>query len=126
MWTGECLTSTVIMFAKKVPKIAMWNVNEYIHDTSDKQIAVDKSTVERSASTNIDDLWNEAGQNKTSCNIVHTDGIDFEIEETDKQDDDLAFDDDDNDREDMSYHHSSIMEVIIKNHNIKMPVSIFI
>ena len=108
---------------KKSAKNCHVDVNEYIHDTSDKQIAVDKSTVERSASTNIDDLWNEAGQNKTSCNIVHTDGIDFEIEETDKQDDDLAFDDDDNDREDMSYHHSSIMEVIIKNHNIKMPVS---
>lgn len=60
------------------------DVNEYIHDTSDKQIAVDKSTVERSASTNIDDLWNEAGQNKTSCNIVHTDWNDFEIEETDQ------------------------------------------
>lgn len=110
---------------KKSAKNCHVDVNEYIHDTSDKQIAVDKSTVERSASTNIDDLWNEAGQNKTSYNIVHTDGIDFEIEETDKQDDDLAFDDDDNDREDMSYHHSSIMEVIIKNHNIKMPVSIF-
>lgn len=110
---------------KKSAKNCHVDVNEYIHDTSDKQIAVDKSTVERSASTNIDDLWNEAGQNKTSCNIVHTDGIDFEIEETDKQDDDLAFDDDDNDREDMSYHHSSIMEVIIKNHNIKMPVSTF-
>lgn len=110
---------------KKSAKNCHVDVNEYIHDTLDKQIAVDKSTVERSASTNIDDLWNEAGQNKTSCNIVHTDGIDFEIEETDKQDDDLAFDDDDNDREDMSYHHSSIMEVIIKNHNIKMPVSIF-
>lgn len=110
---------------KKSAKNCHVDVNEYIHDTSDKQIAVDKSTVERSASTNIDDLWNEAGQNKTSCNIVHTDGIDFEIEETDKQDDDLAFDDDDNDREDMSYHHSSIMEVIIKNHNIKMSVSIF-
>lgn len=110
---------------KKSAKNCHVDVNEYIHDTSDKQIAVDKSTVERSASTNIDDLWNEAGQNKTSCNIVHTDEIDFEIEETDKQDDDLAFDDDDNDREDMSYHHSSIMEVIIKNHNIKMPVSIF-
>lgn len=110
---------------KKSAKNCHVDVNEYIHDTSDKQIAVGKSTVERSASTNIDDLWNEAGQNKTSCNIVHTDGIDFEIEETDKQDDDLAFDDDDNDREDMSYHHSSIMEVIIKNHNIKMPVSIF-
>lgn len=108
---------------KKSAKNCHVDVNEYIHDTSDKQIAVDKSTVERSASTNIDDLWNEAGQNKTSCNIVHTDGIDFEIEETDKQDDDLEFDDDDNDREDMSYHHSSIMEVIIKNHNIKMPVS---
>lgn len=108
---------------KKSAKNCHVDVNEYIHDTSDKQIAVDKSTVERSASTNIDDLWNEAGQNKTSCNIVHTDGIDFEIEETDKQDDDLAFDDDDNDREDMSYHHGSIMEVIIKNHNIKMPVS---
>lgn len=108
---------------KKSAKNCHVDVNEYIHDTSDKQIAVNKSTVERSASTNIDDLWNEAGQNKTSCNIVHTDGIDFEIEETDKQDDDLAFDDDDNDREDMSYHHSSIMEVIIKNHNIKMPVS---
>ena len=108
---------------KKSAKNCHVDVNEYIHDTSDKQIAVDKSTVERSASTNIDDLWNEADQNKTSCNIVHTDGIDFEIEETDKQDDDLAFDDDDNDREDMSYHHSSIMEVIIKNHNIKMPVS---
>ena len=108
---------------KKSAKNCHVDVNEYIHDSSDKQIAVDKSTVERSASTNIDDLWNEAGQNKTSCNIVHTDGIDFEIEETDKQDDDLAFDDDDNDREDMSYHHSSIMEVIIKNHNIKMPVS---
>lgn len=108
---------------KKSAKNCHVDVNEYIHNTSDKQIAVDKSTVERSASTNIDDLWNEAGQNKTSCNIVHTDGIDFEIEETDKQDDDLAFDDDDNDREDMSYHHSSIMEVIIKNHNIKMPVS---
>lgn len=108
---------------KKSAKNCHVDVNEYIHDTSDKQIAVDKSTVERSASTNIDDLWNEAGQNKTSCNIVHTDGIDFEIEETDKQDDDLAFDDDDNDREDMSYHHSSIMEVIIKNHNIKIPVS---
>lgn len=108
---------------KKSAKNCHVDVNEYIHDTSDKQIAVDKSTVERSASTNIDDLWNEAGQNKTSCNIVHTDGINFEIEETDKQDDDLAFDDDDNDREDMSYHHSSIMEVIIKNHNIKMPVS---
>lgn len=110
---------------KKSAKNCHVDVNEYIHDTSDKQIAVDKSTVERSASTNIDDLWNEAGQNKTSCNIVHTDGIDFEIEETDKQDDDLAFDDDDNDREDMSYHHGSIMEVIIKNHNIKMPVSTF-
>lgn len=110
---------------KKSAKNCHVDVNEYIHDTSDKQIAVNKSTVERSASTNIDDLWNEAGQNKTSCNIVHTDEIDFEIEETDKQDDDLAFDDDDNDREDMSYHHSSIMEVIIKNHNIKMPVSIF-
>ena len=110
---------------KKSAKNCHVDVNEYIHDTSDKQIAVNKSTVERSASTNIDDLWNEAGQNKTSCNIVHTDGIDFEIEETDKQDDDLAFDDDDNDREDMSYHHSSIMEVIIKNHNIKMPVSTF-
>lgn len=110
---------------KKSAKNCHVDVNEYIHDTSDKQIAVDKSTVERSASTNIDDLWNEAGQNKTSCNIVHTDEIDFEIEETDKQDDDLAFDDDDNDHEDMSYHHSSIMEVIIKNHNIKMPVSIF-
>ena len=108
---------------KKSAKNCHVDVNEYIHDTSDKQIAVNKSTVERSASTNIDDLWNEAGQNKTSCNIVHTDGIDFEIEETDKQDDDLAFDDDDNDREDMPYHHSSIMEVIIKNHNIKMPVS---
>lgn len=108
---------------KKSAKNCHVDVNEYIHNTSDKQIAVDKSTVERSASTNIDDLWNEAGQNKTSCNIVHTDGIDFEIEETDKQDDDLAFDDDDNDREDMSYHHSSIMEVIIKNYNIKMPVS---
>lgn len=108
---------------KKSAKNCHVDVNEYIHDTSDKQIAVNKSTVEISASTNIDDLWNEAGQNKTSCNIVHTDGIDFEIEETDKQDDDLAFDDDDNDREDMSYHHSSIMEVIIKNHNIKMPVS---
>lgn len=108
---------------KKSAKNCHVDVNEYIHDTSDKQIAVNKSTVERSTSANIDDLWNEAGQNKTSCNIVHTDGIDFEIEETDKQDDDLAFDDDDNDREDMSYHHSSIMEVIIKNHNIKMPVS---
>lgn len=104
-------------------------VNEYIHDTSDKQIAVDKSTVERSASANIDDLWNEAGQNKTSCNIVHADGINFNIEETDEQDDDWAFDDDmdddDNDREDISYHHSSIREEIIKNHNIKMPVSTF-
>lgn len=28
------------------------DVNEYIHDTSDKQIAVDKSTVERGASAN--------------------------------------------------------------------------
>lgn len=110
---------------KKSAKNCHVDVNEYIHDTLDKQSAVNKSTVEISASTNIDDLWNEAGQNKTSCNIVHTDGIDFEIEETDKQDDDLAFDDDDNDREDMSYHHSSIMEVIIKNHNIKMPVSTF-
>lgn len=55
---------------------------------------------------------------------VHTEGIDLENRrKLDKQDDDLAFDDDDNDREDMSYHHSSIMEVIIKNHNIKMPVS---
>lgn len=110
---------------KKSAKNCHVDVNEYIHDTSDKQIAVNKSTVERSASTNIDDLWNEAGQNKTSCNIVHTDGIDFEIEETDKQDDDLAFDDDDNDREEISYHHSSIREEIIKNHNIKMPVSTF-
>lgn len=110
---------------KKSAKNCHVDVNEYIHDTSDKQIAVNKSTVERSASTNIDDLWNEAGQNKTSCNIVHTDGIDFEIEETDKQDDDLAFDDDDNDREEISYHHNSIREEIIKNHNIKMPVSTF-
>lgn len=105
------------------------DVNEYIHDTSDKQIAVNKSTVERSASANIDDLWNEADQNKISCNIVRTDGIDFEIEETDKQDDDWAFDDDidndDNDREEVSYHHNSIREEIIKNHNIKMPVSTF-
>lgn len=105
------------------------DVNEYIHDTSDKQIAVNKSTVERSASANIDDLWNEADQNKTSCNIVRTDGIDFEIEETDKQDDDWTFDDDmdddDNDREDVSYHHSNIRNEIIKNHNIKMPVSTF-
>lgn len=103
------------------------DVNEYIHDTSDKQIAVNKSTVERSASANIDDLWNEAGQNKTSCNIVRTDGINFDIEESDEQNDDWAFDDDmdnnDNNREETSYHHSNIREEIIKNHNIKMPVS---
>ena len=114
---------------KKSAKNCHVDVNEYIHDTSDKQIAVNKSTVERSASANIDDLWNEAGQNKTSCNIVHTDGIDFDIEETDEQDDDWAFDDDmdddDNDCKDVSYHHSSIREEIIKNHNIKMPVSTF-
>lgn len=105
------------------------DVNEYIHDTSDKQIAVNKSTVERSASANIDDLWNEAGQNKTSCNIVRTDGINFDIEESDEQNDDWAFDDDmdnnDNNREETSYHHSNIREEIIKNHNIKMPVSTF-
>lgn len=114
---------------KKSAKNCHVDVNEYIHDTSDKQIAVNKSTVERSASTNIDDLWNEAGQNKTSCNIVHTDGIDFEIEETDEQDDDWTFDDDmdddDNDCKDVSYHHSNIRDEIIKNHNIKMPVSTF-
>lgn len=77
----------------------------------------------------IDDLWNEAGQNKNKCNIGHVDGIDFDIEETDEQDDDWAFDDDmdddDNDHEEVSYHHSSIREEIIKNHNIKMPVSTF-
>lgn len=77
----------------------------------------------------IDDLWNEAGQNKNKCNIVHADRINFDIEETDEQDDDWAFDDDmdddDNDREEVSYHHSSIREEIIKNHNIKMPVSTF-
>lgn len=77
----------------------------------------------------IDDLWNEAGQNKNKCNIVHTDGIDFNIEETDEQDDDWAFDDDmdddDNDREDVSYHYSNIRDEIIKNHNVKMPVSTF-
>lgn len=114
---------------KKSAKNCHVDVNEYIHDTSDKQIAVNKSTVEKSASANIDDLWNEADQNKTSCNIVRTDGIDFEIEETDKQDDDWTFDDDmdddDNDREDVSYHHSNIRNEIIKNHNIKMPVSTF-
>lgn len=114
---------------KKSAKNCHVDVNEYIHDTSDKQIAVNKSTVERSTSANIDDLWNEAGQNKTSCNIVHTDGINFDIEESDEQNDDWAFDDDvdddDNDREDISYHHSSIREEIIKNHNIKMPVSTF-
>lgn len=72
----------------------------------------------------IDDLWNEAGQNKNKCNIVHADGINFDIEETDEQDDDWAFDDD-NDREEVSYHHNSIREEIIKNHNIKIPVSTF-
>lgn len=77
----------------------------------------------------IDDLWNEAGQNKTSYNIVHTDGINFNIEETDEQDDDWTFDDDmdddDNDCKDVSYHHSNIRDEIIKNHNIKMLVSTF-
>ena len=77
----------------------------------------------------IDDLWNEAGQNKDKYNIVHADGINFDIEETDEQDDDWAFDDDmdddDNDCEEISYHHNSIREEIIKNHNIKMPVSTF-
>lgn len=105
------------------------DVNEYIHNTSDKQIAVNKSTVERSASANIDDLWNEAGQNKTSCNIVHTDGINFDIEESDEQNNDWAFNDDmdnnDNNREETSYHHSNIREEVIKNHNIKMSVSTF-
>ena len=114
---------------KKSAKNCHVDVNEYIHDTSDKQIAVNKSTVERSASANIDDLWNEAGQNKTSCNIVHTDGINFDIEESDEQNNDWAFDDDmdnnDNNREETSYHHSNIREEIIKNHNIKMPVSTF-
>lgn len=114
---------------KKSAKNCHVDVNEYIHDTSDKQIAVNKSTVERSASANIDDLWNEAGQNKTSCNIVRTDGINFDIEESDEQNDDWAFDDDmdnnDNNREETSYHHSNIREEIIKNHNIKMPVSTF-
>lgn len=114
---------------KKSAKNCHVDVNEYIHDTSDKQIAVNKSTVERSASANIDDLWNEAGQNKTSCNIVRTDGINFDIEESDEQNDDWAFDDDmdnnDNNREKTSYHHSNIREEIIKNHNIKMPVSTF-
>lgn len=114
---------------KKSAKNCHVDVNEYIHDTSDKQIAVNKSTVERSASANIDDLWNEAGQNKTSCNIVRTDGINFDIEESDEQNDDWAFDDNmdnnDNNREKTSYHHSNIREEIIKNHNIKMPVSTF-
>lgn len=114
---------------KKSAKNCHVDVNEYIHNTSDKQIAVNKSTVERSASANIDDLWNEAGQNKTSCNIVHTDGINFDIEESDEQNNDWAFDDDmdnnDNNREETSYHHSNIREEIIKNHNIKMPVSTF-
>lgn len=114
---------------KKSAKNCHVDVNEYIHDTSDKQIAVNKSTVERSASANIDDLWNEAGQNKTSCNIVHTDGINFDIEESDEQNNDWAFDDDmdnnDNNREEISYHHSNIREEIIKNHNIKMSVSTF-
>lgn len=114
---------------KKSAKNCHVDVNEYIHDTSDKQIAVNKSTVERSASANIDDLWNEAGQNKTSCSIVRTDGINFDIEESDEQNDDWAFDDDmdnnDNNREETSYHHSNIREEIIKNHNIKMPVLTF-
>lgn len=114
---------------KKSAKNCYVDVNEYIYDTSDKQIAVNKSTVERSASANIDDLWNEAGQNKTSYNIVHTDGINFDIEESDEQNNDWAFDDDmdnnDNNREEISYHHSNIREEIIKNHNIKMPVSTF-
>ena len=114
---------------KKSAKNCHVDVNEYIYDTSDKQIAVNKSTVERSASANIDDLWNEAGQNKTSYNIVHTDGINFDIEESDEQNNDWAFDDDmdnnDNNREEISYHHSNIREEIIKNHNIKMPVSTF-
>lgn len=114
---------------KKSAKNCHVDVNEYIHDTSDKQIAVNKSTVERSASVNIDNLWNEAGQNKTSCNIIRTDGINFDIEESDEQNNDWAFNDDmdnnDNNREETSYHHSSIREEIIKNHNIKMPVSTF-
>ena len=114
---------------KKSAKNCHVDVNEYIHDTSDKQIAVNKSTVERSASANIDDLWNEAGQNKTSCNIVHTDGINFDIEESDEQNNDWAFNDDmdnnDNNREETSYHHSNIREEVIKNHNIKMSVSTF-
>lgn len=114
---------------KKSAKNCYVDVNEYIHNTSDKQIAVNKSTVERSASANIDDLWNEAGQNKTSCNIVHTDGINFDIEESDEQNNDWAFNDDmdnnDNNREETSYHHSNIREEVIKNHNIKMSVSTF-
>lgn len=114
---------------KKSAKNCHVDVNEYIHDTSDKQIAVNKSTVERGASTNIDDLWNEAGQNKTSYNIVHTDGINFDIEESDEQNNDWAFNDDmdnnDNNREETSYHHSNIREEVIKNHNIKMSVSTF-
>lgn len=114
---------------KKSAKNCHVDVNEYIHDTSDKQIAVNKSTVERSASANIDDLWNEAGQNKTSCNIVHTDEINFDIEESDEQNNDWAFNDDmdnnDNNREETSYHHSNIREEVIKNHNIKMSVSTF-
>lgn len=114
---------------KKSAKNCHVDVNEYIHNTSDKQIAVNKSTVERSASVNIDNLWNEAGQNKTSCNIIRTDGINFDIEESDEQNNDWAFNDDmdnnDNNREETSYHHSSIREEIIKNHNIKMPVSTF-
>lgn len=114
---------------KKSAKNCHVDVNEYIHDTSDKQIAVNKSTVERSASANIDDLWNEAGQNKTSYNIVHTDGINFDIEESDEQNNDWAFNDDmdnnDNNREETSYHHSNIREEVIKNHNIKMSVSTF-
>lgn len=114
---------------KKSAKNCHVDVNKYIHNTSDKQIAVNKSTVERSASVNIDNLWNEAGQNKTSCNIIRTDGINFDIEESDEQNNDWAFNDDmdnnDNNREETSYHHSSIREEIIKNHNIKMPVSTF-
>lgn len=114
---------------KKSAKNCHVDVNEYIHNTSDKQIAVNKSTVERSASVNIDNLWNEAGQNKTSCNIIRTDGINFDIEESDEQNNDWAFNDDmdnnDNNREETSYHYSNIREEVIKNHNIKMSVSTF-
>lgn len=89
-------------------------LNEYFENHRD-EIEKEFPDFFKPVNENFDEVWPETKQTKTETEDVWAEKNTSYNNTTD----------DDNDHEEVSYHHSSIREEIIKNHNIKMPVSTF-